>query len=117
MPPCIKSSKPAAIAPVNKRSNTCTGSKPKNVTFGTCIDSSARSRHGSSDFGPLPFDYEDEEDAETKNPAIAVCNSSFELLRNKWDPLDCFRLPVKACRPQPQLRPLDLFTTVQGHSF
>jgi len=36
-----------------------------------------------------------------KNPAIAVCNSSFELIRNRWDPPGCFRRPVKACRPQP----------------
>ncbi len=52
-----------------------------------------------------------------KNPAIAVCNSSFELIRNRWDPLNCFRLPVKACRPQPQLSPSTFLTTVQGHSF
>ena len=51
-----------------------------------------------------------------KNPAIAVCNSSFELIRNSWDPPGCLRLPVKACRPQLQLKPLDLLTTVQGHS-
>jgi hypothetical protein len=41
-----------------------------------------------------------------KNPAIAVYNSSFELIRNRGDPLDCFRLPTKACRPQPQLQSL-----------
>ena len=29
----------------------------------------------------------------------AVCNSSYERLRNRWNPIDCFRLPVKACRP------------------
>lgn len=34
----------------------------------------------------------------------AVCNSSFELVRNRRNPPDCFRLPVKACRPQPELR-------------
>ena len=55
--------------------------------------------------------------AEKKIPASAVSNSSFELTRNSWNPPDCFRRPIKACRPQPQLRSLDLLTTVQGHSF
>lgn len=31
-------------------------------------------------------------------------NSSFELLRNRWNPRGCFRRPVKACRPQPPLK-------------
>src|ERR1035437_6088814 len=42
-----------------------------------------------------------------RNPAIAVYNSSFELIRNRRSPPDCLRLPVKACRPQPQLKPLN----------
>ncbi len=56
-------------------------------------------------------------DAQKKNPASAVCNSSFELLETGRDPSGCFRLPVKACRLQPQLKPLGFSTTVQGHSF
>ena len=32
----------------------------------------------------------------------AVYNSSFERFRNRWNPIDFFRLPVKACRPQPK---------------
>jgi len=35
---------------------------------------------------------------ENKTPPQAVCNSSFELARNKWNPAGNFRLPVKACR-------------------
>ena len=33
-----------------------------------------------------------------------MCNSSFELIRNRGNPLGSFRLPVKACRPLPELR-------------
>ena len=40
----------------------------------------------------------------------AVYNSSFELNRNRWDPLDGFRLPVKACRPPPEPRSRHWFT-------
>src|SRR5439155_25242616 len=40
----------------------------------------------------------------------AVYNSSFELNRNKWDPLDGFRLPVKACRPPTEPKSRHWFT-------
>src|SRR5208282_4357588 len=36
------------------------------------------------------------------------------MFYNMWNLPDCFRLPVKACRPQPQLRLLDRLFTVQG---
>jgi len=42
-------------------------------------------------------------EVENKKPhRNAVYNSSFELLRNRWNPIDYFRLPVKACRPEPK---------------
>ena len=36
------------------------------------------------------------------------------MFYNMWNPPDCFRLPAKACRPQPRLRLLDRLFTVQG---
>jgi len=36
------------------------------------------------------------------------------MFYNMWNLPDCFRLPAKACRPQPKLRLLDRLFTVQG---
>jgi len=47
----------------------------------------------------------------------AVANSSFELLGNRWNPIRCFRLPVKACRPPRKSRLRNTQLTVQGLSF
>ena len=52
-----------------------------------------------------------------KTPPIAVCNSSFELFRNRWSPVADFRLPVKACRLRARTDSHSSQTTVQGHSF
>jgi hypothetical protein len=36
------------------------------------------------------------------------------MFYNMRNPPGCFRLPVKACRPQSQIGSIDRFTTVQG---
>ena len=38
-----------------------------------------------------------------KNPALVVFDRASEPLHNIWGPAGCFRLPAKACRPQPPL--------------
>ena len=39
-----------------------------------------------------------------KNPALAVCTwYPLNMFYNMWNSPGCFRLPAKACRPQPEL--------------
>jgi len=41
--------------------------------------------------------------AEHSDPALAVCElDPMNMFCNMWNLFGCFRLPVKACRPQPQ---------------
>jgi hypothetical protein len=48
----------------------------------------------------------DKSDFGKKNPTLAVHNDNpLNMFYNMWNSRNGFRLPVKACRPPPQLIP------------
>lgn len=50
-----------------------------------------------------------------KTPPLVVCHGNpLNMFYNMWNLRNGFRLPVKACRPPPQLIPGFVLTTVQG---
>ena len=52
-----------------------------------------------------------------KTPPMAVCNSSFELVINRWGPAGWLSTSSKGLSATTRLKSLGLSTTVQGHSF
>jgi len=50
----------------------------------------------------------------TKPHPCRVQHDPLNMFYNMRNPPGCFRLPVKACRPQSQIGSIDRFTTVQG---
>jgi len=49
-----------------------------------------------------------------KPPPLPCATVPLNMFYNMWNLPGCFRLPAKACRPQPRRRLLDRLTTVQG---
>ncbi len=73
-------------------------------------DKSAAWRAGAGIERLSKIDGVEKEGVKNKKPhRNAVCNSSSELVRNRWNPIGRFRLPVKACRPRAKSGFLDLY--------